>query len=58
MTMPDERTRALIAAGEFLSELQDSLKTPGVPDVICEYALRVLTHAIAGICVATVVRAS
>jgi hypothetical protein len=44
MTMPDERTRALLAAGEFLTELRDSLKTPGVPEVIREYALRVLRH--------------
>ncbi|CAN7411770.1 BPSL0761 family protein [Duganella sp. LjRoot269] len=42
--MPDERTRALLAAGEFLAELLNPLKTPGVPEVIREYALYVLRH--------------
>lgn len=42
--MPDERIRALLAAGEFLTELVNAVKTPGVPEVIREFALSVLRH--------------
>jgi hypothetical protein len=44
MTMPDERTRALLLAGKLLAELASPLKTPGVPDSIRESARHVLRH--------------
>ena len=34
MTMPDERTRAVLQTYEFLKELRDPEATPGVPDEI------------------------
>lgn len=44
MTMPDERTLALLYAGELLTDLLDAVKTPGVPDSVRERARRVLRH--------------
>lgn len=44
MTMPDERTRALLLAGNLLAELSNPLKTPGVPDSIRDQAQHVLRH--------------
>jgi hypothetical protein len=44
MTMPDERTRALIFAGELLADLSNPAKTPGVPDSVRERARHVLRH--------------
>lgn len=41
MTMPSERTRALIWAAEFLQELRSGTDTPAA---ICEQAIRVLRH--------------
>ena len=44
MTTPEERTRALIFAGELLAELSNPLKTPDVPGTIRESARHVLRH--------------
>ena len=44
MTTPDERTRALLFAGNLLAELSNPLKTPGVPESIRESARHVLRH--------------
>ena len=44
MTMPHERTYALLYAGEMLADLLDTSKTPGVPEEIRERALWVLRH--------------
>lgn len=44
MTLPDERTRAVLAAADFLSDLLDPKKTPKVPSEIRERARRVLRH--------------
>ena len=44
MTMPDERSRAIKYAREFLRDLLDSKQTPKVPRAIRERALRVLRH--------------
>lgn len=44
MTTPDERTRALLFAGELLAELSNPLKTPGVPETVRESARHVLRH--------------
>ena len=44
MTTPDERTRALLFAGELLADLLNPLKTPSVPDSIRESARHVLRH--------------
>ena len=44
MTTPDERTRALILAGELLTQLASSVKTPDVPDAIREQARHILRH--------------
>ncbi len=41
MTMPSERTRALIWAAEFLQELRSGSETPAA---IREQAIRVLRH--------------
>lgn len=44
MTTPDERTRALLFAGELLSDLSNPLITPDVPEAIRERARHVLRH--------------
>jgi len=44
MTIPSERTRAILAAEQMLVDLLDPLKTPRVPRVIRQRALRVLRH--------------
>lgn len=44
MTLPDERYRAVKFARDFLYDLMDSKKTPGVPKVIRERARSVLRH--------------
>ena len=44
MTMPNERTRALLFAYDLLNDLRAPVKTPGVPDEIRERALHVLRH--------------
>lgn len=44
MTLPDERFRAVLAARDFLRELCDPKKTPGVPKIIRSQASSVLRH--------------
>jgi len=44
MTMPYERTRAVLQAREFLQELVDATTTPGVPDEVRRIAFRLLRH--------------
>lgn len=44
MTMPDERSRALLGANQFLQDLLDPKTTPGVPRVVRERARLVLRH--------------
>jgi hypothetical protein len=44
VTIPEERTRALIYAGKLLAELSNPHKTPGIPDSMCESAWHVLRH--------------
>ena len=44
MTIPAERTRAVLYAQEFLRDLLDPQKTPRVPRVIRDRARRVLRH--------------
>lgn len=44
MTMPHERTRALIFAGELLEDLRRPDLTPGIPNEIRQQALGVLRH--------------
>ena len=44
MTLPDERYRAINYARQFLQELCDPKKTPGVPSVIRSQAGAVLRH--------------
>jgi hypothetical protein len=44
MTLPDERYRAVRMAREFLYDLCDPKKTPGVPKRIREQAVCVLRH--------------
>ena len=44
MTMPYERTRALIETKQFLQELQDSKLTPRVPAAVREIARKLLRH--------------
>jgi len=44
MTLPDERYRAINYARQFLQELLDPKKTPGVPAVIRSQAGAVLRH--------------
>jgi hypothetical protein len=44
MTMPAERTRALMQTREFLQDLMDSEKTPLVPEVVRREARRLLRH--------------
>ena len=44
MTMPSERTRALLQTWEFLRELRSPEATPGVPDEIRRQAHVLLRH--------------
>jgi len=44
MTLPDERYRAVKFARDFLYDLCDSKKTPGVPKAVRERARSVLRH--------------
>lgn len=44
MTLPDERYRAVRWAREFMYELMDPKKTPGVPKALREQARAVLRH--------------
>jgi len=44
MTLPDERFRAVKWAREFMYELLDPKKTPGIPAVIRSQARSVLRH--------------
>lgn len=44
MTLPDERYRAVIMTRNFLYDLCDPRKTPGVPKRIREQARSVLRH--------------
>lgn len=44
MTLPDERYRAVKFARDFLYDLMDAKKTPGVPKAIRERARGVLRH--------------
>ena len=44
MTIPFERTRALIKTKAFLQELQDPARTPQVPAAVREHALALLRH--------------
>lgn len=44
MTMPDERTRAVLQTREFLYELKSVSLTPGVPDTIRQQAITLLRH--------------
>lgn len=44
MTLPDERTRAVLMAEEFLLDLLDAKKTPKVPFAIRKRASYVIKH--------------
>jgi hypothetical protein len=44
MTMPDERTRAVLQTRDFLQSLMSSVETPGVPDSVRTAARRLLRH--------------
>lgn len=44
MTLPDERYRAVMFARNFLYDLCDSKKTPGVPKAVRDQARSVLRH--------------
>ncbi|MDZ4341703.1 MAG: BPSL0761 family protein [Candidatus Binatia bacterium] len=44
MTIPSERTRAVVAAREFMVDLITPSATPKVPRAIRERALRCLRH--------------
>lgn len=44
MTLPEERIQAIHAARDFLRDLLDPRKTPRVPLVVRQRALRVLKH--------------
>ncbi|WP_408605235.1 BPSL0761 family protein [Aromatoleum toluclasticum] len=44
MTMPDERTRAVLRTEQFLRALLDSTKCAGVPEDIREQARTLLRH--------------
>jgi hypothetical protein len=44
MTLPDERTRAIVNARNFLYDLIDPKKTPRVPKTVRERARRILKH--------------
>ncbi len=44
MTVPIERTNAVVWTGQFLQDLLDPKKTPRVPKQIRQQALRLLRH--------------
>lgn len=44
MTTPEERTRAVQHTREFLQELMDSDRSPGVPEAVRAEARRLLRH--------------
>lgn len=44
MTMPSERTRAVLQAAELLRELMNPEETPGVPCQVRQQARRLLRH--------------
>lgn len=44
MTMPDERTRAILQTNDFLVELLSAEQTPGVPETVRREARRLLRH--------------
>lgn len=44
MTLPEERTRAVVETREFLRALCDSERTPGVPTTVRERARDLLRH--------------
>lgn len=44
MTMPDERTRALLLAGKLLAELSNPIVMPDVPEIVREKARHILRH--------------
>ena len=44
MTMPFERTQAVLRARAFLRKLQDAQRTPKVPRAIRQEALALLRH--------------
>jgi len=44
VTMPDERTRAILQTKNFLVELLSAEQTPGVPETVRREAHRLLRH--------------
>jgi len=44
MTLPIERTNAVLYTEQFLKDLMDPKKTPGVPRAVREEAQRLLRH--------------
>jgi hypothetical protein len=44
MTMPTERTRAVMQTKAFLLELQNTTKSPGFPENVRQEAHRLLRH--------------
>lgn len=44
VTMPDERTRAILQTKDFLVELLSAEQTPGVPETVRREARRLLRH--------------
>lgn len=44
MTLPEERTRAVLQARFFLQQLCDNERTPGVPESVRREARRLLRH--------------
>lgn len=44
MTLPEERTRAVLQSRFFLQQLCDSERTPGVPDAVRREARKLLRH--------------
>lgn len=44
MTMPDERTRAVMQTRDFLRSLLDSEQCPGIPSDIRDLARQLLRH--------------
>ncbi len=44
MTLPTERTKAVLQTRRFLQQLQDCKTLPGVPDAVRHEALALLRH--------------
>lgn len=44
MTIPDERTRAVLKTREFLYALTNLTRMPGVPEAVREQAVTLLRH--------------